>query len=141
MTAFLRKYFFKYKELILYVLFGGLTTLVNMIVYFVLLFAFGDTYYLWFNGIAWLASVLFAFITNKLWVFESKQTDAATWLREGAAFFGARVFSLLLDMGFMFVTVSLLALPNGWMKLASNVVVVIVNYVLSKLIIFRSPKN
>nr|QGT51046.1 membrane protein [uncultured Firmicutes bacterium] len=137
----MRKYLKKYKEFILYVLFGGLTTLVNMVVYFVLLHLFGEAYYLWFNAAAWLVSVLFAFVTNKLWVFESKRTDLATWLKEGIPFFGARAFSLFLDMGFMFVTVSLLDLPNGWMKLASNVVVVLVNYVFSKLIIFRKPKD
>lgn len=137
MTELFRKYLKKYKEFILYVVFGVLTTVVNMVVYFALLSVFGETYYLWFNAAAWLISVLFAFVTNKLWVFESKRTDLATWLKEGIPFFGARAFSLLMDMGFMFVTVSLFALPNGWMKLASNIVVVLVNYIFSKLIIFR----
>lgn len=138
---FVKNCYFKYKELILYVVFGGLTTLVNFAVYFVLRFFFGEELYLWFNAIAWLLSVLFAFVTNKLWVFESKQKDLATWVREGIPFFGARLFSLLLDMAFMFVTVSLLALPDGWMKLASNILVVIVNYLFSKLWIFRKPKE
>lgn len=137
MTALFRKYWEKYKELILYIIFGGLTTLVNLIVYSVLICVFGEPYYLWLNGIAWFLSVLFAFITNKLWVFESKKTDFGTWLREGVPFFGARVFSLLLETGFLYVTVSLLTWPNLWMKLTANIIVVIVNYVLSKLIVFR----
>lgn len=126
----------KYKEFLLYVLFGSLTTLVNFV-----------TYYLFYNIlffsnvtstiISWFFSVVFAFITNKLFVFESRSFKMNVVLREAVAFFSARVVSGVLDVAFMYLTVDLLTLNGSLCKLVSNVFVIILNYIFSKLWIFK----
>ena len=126
----------KYKSLIMYAFFGGLTTVVNMV-----------TYYVCFNllgianvpstAIAWLLSVLFAFITNKLWVFESKSFDKQTMLHEVTSFFGCRVATGILDVVIMYLAVDVAHFnPTLW-KLISNILVIIINYIASKLLIFK----
>ena len=126
----------KHKELILYVFFGGCTTLINIISYF----ACRELMHLPVvpaDVLAWLVSVIFAYVTNKLFVFESKSWRLMLVLKEGAAFLAARVFSLGLDVAMLYVTVTVL----GWwelpMKVLANVVVIVINYIFSKWIIFR----
>lgn len=126
----------RHKELILYVFFGGCTTLINIISYF----ACRELMHLPVvpaDVLAWLVSVIFAYVTNKLFVFESKSWRLMLVLKEGAAFLAARVFSLGLDVAMLYVTVTVL----GWwelpMKVLANVVVIVINYIFSKWIIFR----
>ena len=126
----------KHKELILYVFFGGCTTLINIISYF----ACRELMYLPVvpaDVLAWVVSVIFAYVTNKLFVFESKSWRLMLVLKDGAAFLAARVFSLGLDVAMLYVTVTVL----GWwelpMKVLANVVVIVINYIFSKWIIFR----
>ena len=126
----------KHKELILYVFFGGCTTLINIISYF----ACRELMHLPVvpaDVLAWLVSVIFAYVTNKLFVFESKSWRLMLVLKEGAAFLAARVFSLGVDVAMLYVTVTVL----GWwelpMKILANVVVIVINYIFSKWIIFR----
>lgn len=148
----------KYKEPILYVLFGVLTTLVNIVVYY-LLADIASIYYLIANVIAWIASVLFAFVTNKLFVFESKSWKGAVVLPEMGGFFLARVATGVVDMVLMWLLVDV-AKIDGWefgglltwlsgeapanmvsgemfAKVMVNIVVIVLNYVASKLWIFR----
>ena len=87
----------KYKELIVYVIFGGLTTVVNLVVFTLSGMVLGDERYLISNIIAWFAAVIFAYITNKLWVFESKSWDIRVLLKEIPSFFAARVLSFLIE--------------------------------------------
>ena len=126
----------KHKELILYVFFGGCTTLIKIISYF----ACRELMHLPVvpaDVLAWLVSVIFAYVTNKLFVFESKSWRLILVLKEGAAFLAARVFSLGVDVAMLYVTVTVL----GWwelpMKVLANVVVIVINYIFSKWIIFR----
>lgn len=126
----------KYREQLLYLIFGGLTTLVNILVYFVCdsLWHWGTV---WSTIIAWVVSVLFAFVTNKLFVFESKTRSPKALLWEAGSFFGCRLFSGVLDLAIMWLTVDLLHWPSLLMKIISNVLVIILNYVFSKWLIFR----
>lgn len=128
--------FLKYKELILYVFFGGLTTLVNWGSY-ALLADVLRVHYLWATAIAQVLSILFAYVTNRLWVFESKVHGARGVALEMLKFFGCRGVSFVLDLALMYVGVDLLHIDGLWMKLIANVVVVIANYVLSKAFVFR----
>lgn len=132
--------FLKYKEMILYVFFGGLTTLVNWGLYWVLVNWFG-VHFLVSTVIAQIASILFAYVTNRIWVFESKVHGFRGIAMEMLRFFGCRGVSILLDLGCMKVGVDILHIDDTWMKLLSNVVVVIVNYVFSKVFIFRKPQE
>lgn len=129
----------KYEELILYVFFGGLTTLVNIVVFFVMDTLLG-IHYLVANAAAWLLSVLFAYVTNRRWVFKSKCRGISAVFREFSMFVGARVMSGLGDMLIMFLCIDVIHMPSLIAKILSNVFVVIFNYVFSKLIIFRERK-
>lgn len=128
--------FWKYKELILYVFFGGLTTLVNWGLY-TLLVDFCKVPYLWSTALAQIAAILFAYVTNRIWVFKSKVSGACGIALEMAKFFSCRAASFFLDLGCMYVGVDLLHIEDKWMKLLANVIIIVVNYVLSKLFIFR----
>lgn len=126
----------KYREMILYLIFGGLTTLVNIFSYFVLTDV-GKIQYLVSTAIAWVLSVLFAYFTNRVWVFRSTASGAKAIAREMGSFFGCRLLSGVIDMGIMFVCVSVLGLPDKVIKILANVVVIILNYLFSKLFIFK----
>lgn len=128
----------RYREAILYLFFGGLTTLVNIVSY-ALLAEWAGVYYLAANAIAWVLSVLFAYLTNRSFVFNSHSQGLAA-LRELTLFVGCRVLSGVFDMACMFICVSLIRMPGFWAKLISNVVVVILNYLFSKFWIFREKK-
>ena len=128
------------KETITYIIFGILTTAVNYIAYFIL-YKFTALDALIYNTIAWAVSVIFAFITNKLFVFESKKWNARTVFKEFIPFVGARILSLLLEEAFLFITVEIANMHELIAKIIISVVVVIVNYFASKFFIFRNKKE
>lgn len=128
----------RYREAILYLFFGGLTTLVNIVSY-ALLADWAGVYYLAANAAAWVLSVLFAYLTNRSFVFNSHSQGLAA-LRELMLFVSCRVLSGVFDMACMFVCVDLIRMPGFWAKIISNVVVVILNYLFSKFWIFREKK-
>jgi cell wall teichoic acid glycosylation protein gtcA len=133
-------YIKKYESVLLYLIFGVLTTFVNIVVYYIL-----SNHVLLSNilsnGIAWVAAVIFAFITNKIWVFKSKTLEIEQVIKELIAFFSARLSTGLLDMAIMYVGVDLLKVNSIYSKIISGVVVVILNYIFSKLFIFRKNKE
>lgn len=150
----MKKLINKYKELILYVIFGGVTTLVNLITLKAFNMILGDKRYLVSNVIAWLVSVIFAYVTNKLFVFESKSWKMNVVGKEVFSFFSARVFSLLIEEAGLYLLVDLANLGDktvnvfgvvigGIMisKIILAVVVVILNYVFSKLVIFKKKSK
>ena len=126
----------KYRGLILYAVFGALTTAINIAAY-ALCYRVLKLPNVPSNVVAWVLAVLFAFVTNKLYVFESKSLERGTVLRELLSFVGARLATGLLDLAVMFVGVDLLHGPDLVFKVASNIVVILLNYVFSKLIVFR----
>lgn len=137
---FAEPFYKQHKEGLLYLFFGGVTTLVNFVVYYLLYHLLGMELLL-ANSIAWAVSVLVAFLTNRSYVFSSSARTALALLWEFISFCGSRVATLLLEDGFLFVFVTLLALPPFAMKVAASILVVVSNYVLSKLIVFRKKKT
>ena len=132
----IRKLFEKYKDMIAYLVFGVCTTAVNIAVYWVAAHLCGmDTVPA--TVIAWIAAVLFAYVTNRKWVFHSEACGTREILQEIARFFAARLATGIFDWVFMYVTVERLGLPDVTMKVIANVVVIILNYVLSRLVVFR----
>jgi len=126
----------KYKEQALYLFFGGCTTLINIVAYFSLTrFARINEYAA--NIIAIFLAVLAAYISNKLWVFESKSFSLKIFVPEMLKFFGCRTFSMLLDMGILWFGMEVLGIYDLIIKILSNLVVIIVNYIASKYIIFN----
>ena len=128
------------REGILYLFFGVLTTAVNYGAYYVLTRAAGMGI-LWATAWSWAAAVLFAFVTNKVWVFQSLSWDAGRVCREAAAFAGCRAASGLLDVAVMWLFADCLGWSDMWVKLFSNGVIIVLNYVFSKLWIFRDGRK
>ncbi len=128
--------FVKYRSPILYVFFGGCTTLINWAAYY-LLYSVAGVRNVPSTVIAWILAVAFAFITNKLWVFDSRAFDKKTLLREIWTFTAARLATGVLDVVVMYFAVDVFALNANVWKLLSNVVVIVLNYVFSKLIVFK----
>lgn len=152
------------REIITYIIFGVLTTAVNLVTFYIFKKIFisigwegvfnkllgsagwdkalellgSGTDYLDATVIAWTVAVIFAFVTNKLIVFESKSWKPAVAGKEFIGFIGARLFSLLVELVFMFVMVTLLKWNDFVAKFIVQVIVVILNYVFSKLLIFKN---
>ena len=126
----------KSKEVASYLFFGVCTTLINWVSYYIL-------YNMCYVSnvvstiIAWVLAVTFAFFTNKKWVFESKSYSAKTVVKESASFILSRVFTGVLDVVIMWVAVDLCAFNATLWKLISNIIVIILNYLLSKLFVFK----
>ena len=136
----------KHKEVVLYVVFGGLTTLVNYLVFYPLVNIPGmqDNVSWWtrvVNVIAWVAAVAFAYVTNKFFVFQSKDKSGKTVLREIVSFVGARVASLLIEEAILALFVTLLHFNENLIKLIASVGTVIINYFFSKFVIFKKKKT
>lgn len=130
----------RHREMISYLFWGVMTTVVNYVSY-ILLTEAAHIYYLTSTVIAWTISVLFAYFVNKLFVFQSRSWDWRVALRELWQMVAARLFSLGLEMAIMWFFVDTLRCNHLVIKLAANVVVVVVNYVLSKFIIFRQKPD
>ncbi|MHC9537682.1 GtrA family protein [Dellaglioa sp. BT-FLS60] len=128
--------FHKYYSLIAYLFFGGLTTLINIIT-----FVGFNSYLHWnyqiANIIAWFFSVIFAFVTNKLWVFSSKNQNFTGFLIELFLFFFFRIGSLFIDQFIMYIGISVFNFDAALVKLVDQIFIVLINYVFSKLFIFR----
>ncbi|MEH7461976.1 GtrA family protein [Bacillus thuringiensis] len=124
------------KEIFNYLLFGGLTTLVNIVMYFVCATLAGMDYKI-ATTIAWIVSVLFAYITNKKYVFKSQQTNLSHAMKEFFYFMGFRVLSYFIDLFSMIALIEWLGINDLVSKIIANVIVVVVNYFASKYIIFK----
>ena len=160
-----KELFTRYREIIMYVIFGALTTLVSIVTYFIIRCIFPSeesvplflkwTYRLNFSGgesstvlpniISWIVSVTFAYITNRIWVFQSKVKGFAKNALQALSFYAARLFTLFVDLIIMFLLVNLPGIENGLYefcaKVFSNIVVLVLNYVFSKVFVFRKEKK
>ena len=121
------------REILLYVFFGAITTLINTVAYWMLYYV-ADVSNTISNIISWILAVVFAYITNKIWVFEKGNKST---LKEATEFFASRISTGVLDIIIMYVAVEVLYLEGGIIKIISNVIVIILNYLLSKLFVFR----
>ncbi len=138
----LHSFLTKYGEIIRYLIIGVMTTLVSLIAYYGLTFTILDpNNHLQLqiaNVISWLISVTFAYFTNRSYVFRVKDKHLASELLK---FFASRLFTLFVDMGMMYIFVSLLHFDDKIIKLIIQVVVIILNYILSKFLVFIKPKS
>ena len=135
-----------HQELINYLFFGGLTTIVNWGAYSFMVHLAGFPITLG-NVVAWAVAVIFAFITNKLWVFKSRSWQPLLVLREGGSFLGARIISALVEIGgmpalyYLGLKYPLFGIEGFLAKVIVSVIVIILNYFLSKLFVFRRKKE
>ena len=130
----------KHKSFIMYAIFGVLTTVINMAAYYVLYNVLS-----WSNmastALAWFVAVVFAFVTNKKWVFDSQSMEAKVLLYELFSFFLCRIATGVFDMVVMYVAVDVMHANEMFWKLTANVLVILLNFVASKLIIFKKKDN
>ncbi len=124
------------KELLNYIVFGVLTTLINILTYQILSMVGVTT--LIANGIAWILSVLFAYITNRKFVFNSHSENR---IQEYLKFYGSRISTGILDMAGMWILVDILHLNGMVSKVGMNVIVIVLNYIFSKLFVFKDKEE
>ncbi|MBR1496226.1 MAG: GtrA family protein [Oscillospiraceae bacterium] len=127
----------KHKEALLYLFFGGLTTAFSIAV-FALFNAVLGVNELVANIISWILAVAFAFFTNRIWVFSAPAEGKGSFLKQMLSFFGGRLFTLAVEEAVLFVFVSRLRFPGIAVKTAAQVLVIVLNYVISKWIVFRA---
>lgn len=130
----------KYGMALRYLVMGGLTTLINLVVYFVLTMWFGWS---WFaaNLVAWFLSVAFAYVTNKVAVFGSQFNSLGRALWEAVLFLGLRGASLLADTAILYVGLNLLHGGPVLVKIVDQVIVIVLNYVFSKVIFVHADHD
>lgn len=145
-----KELYLKHKEIINYLLFGGLTTIVNWASFSLFVKGFGmnsGIAYSVANVLSWVLAVLFAFVTNKLFVFESKTWAPATALREFFSFLSARLLTGVIEwVGVPFLTnhglgTPLFGVKGLWAKITVSVIVVVLNYIFSKFLIFTKKEQ
>lgn len=131
----------KYEEIIRYLIIGVLTTLVALVVYYGLTFTLLDPKKAIelqiANVLSWIIAVLFAYITNRLFVFKSKNNNK---LKEFISFILSRISTLLIDMGLMYLFVTILSFSDKIIKLIVQFIVIVLNYIFSKLFVFKKSK-
>ncbi len=142
MIAKIKSLYKKYDEIIMYLIIGGLTTLINILAYFLVTNSFlnpKDKLELQIaEVIAWVVAVIFAYYTNKKYVFKVKSGKS---LKEALSFFSSRIVTLLIEMAIMYIFVSLLNFNDKIIKIVAQVIVIILNYLFSKFIVFKKENN
>lgn len=136
----IKEMYVKYKNIILYLFFGVCTTAVNVIIYWISahLLQIGTMFS---TTIAWIMAVLFAYITNRRWVFCSDATGIKEIIREVISFFTCRLVTGGVDWGCMFLFVNVIGINDILIKFMANIIVIVLNYIASKLIIFTQKVN
>ena len=127
----------KHQEGMRYLVFGALSTVINIVV-FAICSKTANLSTTISNTIAWIVAVLFAYITNKIYVFNSKTTKIKELTKEIISFFSARIVTLVLETAFLWVVIDKLGFNEILMKIISNIIVIILNFIFSKIFIFKS---
>ena len=136
----IKELYIEFKEIINYVIFGGLAMLVNFVSYFIFARVFHIDEVI-SSGLSWFCSVLFAYVTNKIFVFDSKTNGKKEVIKDCISFFLARIVSgILCDVGTFALMVDVLHINDIVSKVVTQVMVVIMNYVFSKFIVFKKEK-
>lgn len=136
MTSILIHFYSSYKKYILYLIFGMLTTAVNFVIYFFLTEGLSINY-LASNTVAWIGAVLFAFVTNKIYVFEAHDLTKRNVFTELVLFSSSRFFSFLVETAFLFLSIDVAHMDSRIAKVLIAVVVVILNFFLTKSVFSR----
>lgn len=132
---FIQDFYDRHESVLLYLIVGALTTAVSLVTQYIpKLMGFPTEVN---TTVSWICAVTFAFFTNKVWVFKNESNTKKDWLGQAAAFYGARLVTYFLELGFMILTVRVLSQNEYIMKLIAQVFILVINYLFSKLVIFR----
>jgi len=131
-----KPFYEKRKDIVLYIFFGGLTTVVSLVTFWL----FVDIIplpLLIANTVSWVVAVSFAFFTNRIWVFNSPTKGVKSFLYQMGLFFGGRLFSLAVETAIIFIFAKQLGINAMLIKLLAQIGVLILNYIISKVFIFK----
>ena len=138
----IKELYLKYKEIINYLIFGVLTTIVSLLTYYLLVYTIlnpNNPIQLQIsNIISWITCVTFAYITNRKYVFNSKDKNI---LKEIIKFYSSRLSTLFIDMLIMFIFVTKLNFNDKIIKIIVQIIIIILNYILSKLLVFKNKTS
>lgn len=138
MTEKIKEMFIKYRELIMYIIFGGLTTVVSFVSYYGFLWM--GMHYIAAQVLSWVLAVVFAFVVNKIFVFEDRDNSPAALFRQIWQFVSVRIASGVLETALLWLLVDVLGLGEGIAKIPVAVLTVVINYIASKLLVFRKKR-
>lgn len=134
----------KYKEIINYLIIGFLTTIISIVTYFIfslILDINNNILFLLANVLSWICAVIFAYITNKKFVFNSVTENKKESLIEFSLFISSRITTLLIELAFMFITVKVILINDKIAKIIAQFIVIVLNYIFSKLFVFKKKNN
>lgn len=136
----LEPFYKKYKEVLMYLFFGGLAFFLNLFLFWLFVSQAGMNELIG-NVFCWIICVAFQFVTNRTWVFDGRTNGTAEFLKQMASFFAARLATLGMEEAILLVMITLMGLPDMPVKLFAQVVVIVFNYVFSKLFVFRKKNK
>lgn len=127
----------KYKEMLLYLFFGGLSFIVSISIYaaFNIGMALNE---LIANVLSWIITVMFAFLTNRIWVFRSPTNSVSEFIKQMFAFYSGRVITLIVEEAVLLIFITWLGFNSILIKVIAQVIVIVLNYIISKLLIFKN---
>ena len=131
-----RPFWTAHREVLLYLLFGGLTTLVSILTFALFTVKLGINA-LWGNVLSWVLAVLFAYVTNRTWVFSNRAETRSGVVREMASFFGGRLATLGMEELLILIFITWLGFPPIPVKIVAQVAVIAANYFISKFFVFK----
>lgn len=134
----------KYQEIINYLIVGVLTTVVSIVTYFIfslILDIENNILFILANVLSWICAVVFAYITNKKFVFNTTTSSKKEELKVFSMFVSSRISTLLIELAFMFITVKVILINDKIAKVIAQFIVIVLNYLLSKLFVFKKKNN
>lgn len=134
----------KYQEIINYLIVGVLTTIVSIVTYFLfslILNIENNILFILANVLSWICAVVFAYITNKKFVFNTTTSNKKEEIKVFSMFVSSRITTLLIELAFMFITVKVILIDDKIAKVIAQFIVIVLNYILSKLFVFKKKNN
>ena len=133
----------KYQEIINYLIVGVLTTIVSIVTYFIfslILDIENNILFMLANVLSWICAVVFAYITNKKFVFNTTTSNKKEEVKVFSMFVSSRITTLLIELAFMFITVKVILINDKIAKVIAQFIVIVLNYILSKLFVFKKNR-
>lgn len=133
----------KYQEIINYLIVGVLTTVVSIVTYFLFSLVLdieNNILFILANVLSWICAVIFAYVTNKKFVFNTTTSNKKEEIKVFSMFVSSRITTLLIELAFMFITVKVILINDKIAKVIAQFIVIVLNYVLSKLFVFKKEK-
>lgn len=130
----------KYKEILLYLFFGGCAFVISIGSYAIANVGCGVNELI-ANIISWILAVLFAFFTNRVWVFHSATNSERDFVKQFFSFVGGRILTLVIEEAMIFIFITVLGFNSMMIKVIAQIVVIVLNYIISKFLVFKNRER